>query len=664
MFGNNGQLSRDERVQLYGIDCEDQIVWLEWTPGIESVRTLELQNVALVTQKLKFKLPATKEFDMPYPEPFKLAPGMKKSIPISFRPSTYVPHVDKVEILTKGGSFFVTVKAVVKDIAITIPHFLDFGLRPTFEKSEMPIDVYNTGTLAATLKWHARPPFFVQCPETPLEVGAVMRCMVGFEPLSASAFDGKIMCEALQVVDSMALGAVDEDATVGSKDQSGTKRYIMDATGVGKVTHLCVPQPYKPLVEFGEVFPGNRPTQQLKILNMTPVRATFKVRPVTESGEVAPLPPTPFSVTPDSGIVEPNMPFSLTFTFQSYTAKEYACQRFQISTPGGVPLLVTCTGFCRPMEVRLSTRSVQFGEVKCGNPYSRTLQLQNDSDRPATYHFINTDNLRGIFWFDRYMGNIPANSFQVVTVYFGPLAPINYHKRVFCVVKGAISPISLDLLGSAYNDKYRPAKLEQHHIDIFRRMQLNGVREHPPPAEKSGLIEERYDDDEDMPDTPSKTLDSDQRVPATATFLEMMLPLESKIRDVTASPIDIDFGSCSVGLQSDKQVVTLTNRTSQKVCVAWMMPGETRLPCTPDEKTLCTVYPVQCDIKPMASAEFTVSMRPEYQSNYEGEILEAVVYHKVNRNFRLVDLKRFTPPWTLSLVPWGTPWAALETIPD
>jgi hypothetical protein len=344
MFGNNnGQLSRDERVQLYGIDCEDQVVWHEWTPGIECVHNLELQNVALVTQKLKFTLPPTKEFDMPYPEPFKLAPGMKKSIPISFRPSKYEPHVDQVQITTKGGSFYVTVKAVVKDIAITIPHFIDFGLRPTFETSEVPIEVHNTGTLAATLKWHAKPPFCVKCPSDILGVGESLRCTVGFEPQTASVFDAEIMCEAAQALDALP----EDDATLGGvqKSPNGSKRYKMEATGVGKVTHLCVPAPFKPLVEFGHVDPGARPTQMLRILNMTPVRASFEVRAVTDSGEVAPLAPTPFSVTPSSGVVEPNMPFSLTFTFQSHTAKEFACQRFQISTPGGVPLLITCTGF-------------------------------------------------------------------------------------------------------------------------------------------------------------------------------------------------------------------------------------------------------------------------------------------------------------------------------
>jgi hypothetical protein len=60
-----------------------------------------------------------------------------------------------------------------------------------------------------------------------------------------------------------------------------------------------------------------------------------------------------------------------------------------------------------------------------------------------------------------------------------------------------------------------------------------------------------------------------------------------------------------------------------------------------------------CEIKAKATAEFTVSFRPQTDSNYEGELLEAVVYHKINRNFRLVDLKRFTPPWTLCLRAMG-----------
>jgi len=649
LLGNNGQLTRDERVQLYGIDCDDQVMWHDWTPGIESVQELVLQNVALVTQKVKFKLPSTKEFDMPYPEPFKLAPGMKKSIPISFRPSKYEPHVDRVQIITKGGSFFITVKAFVKDVALTVPHFLDFGLCPTMERSEQHMDVFNTGTLRATMKWHARPPFTVRCPVDALEVGQSVRCIVEYEPQTASVFDGLIACEASS---SSHVASVGTDEFGDSKDNTPeSKQYCVQCTGVGKMPHLVVAGGGSHDVKFGSVSPGNRTPQTLELLNTTPVRAAFRARALHDSGEVSPLHPLPFSVSPDSGVVEPNCTFTLTFHFQSHTVKEHACQRFQITTPGGMPLVVTCKAFCQPMDVRLSTRSINFGEMACGKVYSKTLQLHNDCDRPAPYHFINLDHLRGVFWLDRHMGVIPPHSYLVATVFFGPLAPINYLKQVSCVVKGGLAPLTLTLLGSSHTQKDRPARLDQHHIDIFRNMQLSGVQEHQPPVH--GPQDPREDEDTLAHETLDPYIPEVHVKPtsATQTFLELMLPSDSKLRDITISPGNLDFGQSSALTMSEKQMVTITNRTSQKVTVMWMISGETRVPCTEkgDEKALFSVYPVQCDIKPRGQAEFEVAFRPQSNSGFEGEMLEALVFQKMNRTFRLVDLERFTPPWMLSV---------------
>ena len=36
----------------------------------------QLIMITIVRRQVKYKLPATAEFDMPYPEPFKLAPGI------------------------------------------------------------------------------------------------------------------------------------------------------------------------------------------------------------------------------------------------------------------------------------------------------------------------------------------------------------------------------------------------------------------------------------------------------------------------------------------------------------------------------------------------------------------------------------------------------------
>jgi hypothetical protein len=654
-FGNNGQLSREERVQLYGIDCEDQVVWNEkWQPGHETVMDLVLQNVALVTQKVKFKLPGTKEFDMPYPEPFKLAPGMKKSIPISFRPSKYVPHVDQVQIVTKGGSFFVTVKAMVKDIAISVRNFLDFGLCPTNEKSEMQIDVHNCGTLKARLKWHEKPPFKIRAPSDVIEVGTVMRCKVEFEPDTAQVFDAMVYLEPLP---ADILAAASEDALLdgdATKLPSPANRHPIPirATGVGKMPHLAVVGKPRAVVEFGKVYPGNKVPQTLEITNTTPVRATFKVQPQRENSrgaEVMPLPPSPFSVYPETGVVEPWCSYTLTFYFQSHTVKEFACQRFQITTPGGTALAVTCTALCRPMQVQLSTRSINFGEVPCGKTCTRTLMLHNESDRPACYHFINMDHLKGIFWTDKLQGVIPAESSMAVSVFFGPNVPNNYYKHATVVVKGALKPMSIHLLGTSYSEESRPAFLEMCHVDCFRNMQMQNVREHEPPRnDESQGDNDRYDD-EDEEEAEEKPTDKEMEVSATQSFLELMLPMDSKLRDITVTPADLDFGSCSTVGSSEKHSVTITNRTSQKVSVMWIVGGETRMLCSPDEKSLFSVYPLKCDIKPRGSHDFTVSFRPQIEGTFEAGLLEAVVYQKVNRTFRLVDLRRFTPPWKISV---------------
>jgi len=643
------QLARDERVQLYGIDCEDQVTWHDWQPGVESVCNLVLKNVNLVTQYVKFKLPPTKEFDMPYPEPFKLAPGMKKSIPISFRPSKYEEHMDQVMIITKGGSFYVTVKATVKDIALHVTQSINFGLCPTVEKSEVFMDVHNTGDLRAAVRWHAKPPFTVRCPSDIIEVGSSVRCVVEFEPQTASNFEAWLVCEARDA--SGGAGGVDDDdpSQPMRLDAQPSKSYRTEARGVGKMPHLCVPGQTRPEVHFGSVFPGSRTPQTLEILNTTPVRATFRVTPLHDRGEVPPLPPAPFAMTPESGVVEPDSKFTLTCYFQSNTVKEHACQRFQITSPGGTPLVVTCKAFSQPMEVRLSARSINFGEVPAGKVYTRTLQIHNDSSRPAAYHFINVDVQTGVFCFDRPQGVVPANSFMVVTIYFGPMTPINYCKQVSCVVRGALAPLTLHLIGSAHTDKTRPARLDQRHIDVFRNMQLKGVREHPPPPEKPRKHEERMEY-EDEPDDAEQTQKSAAKaVSATQAFLEMMLPTESKQRDVTVSASELDFGSCTTLSPSEKQVVTITNRTSQKVCVTWMLPGETRVPCAPDDRSLLSVFPTHTDIAPRGSFDFQVTFKPRSESSYEGQMLEAVVYQKINRTFRLVDLERFTPPWMVSI---------------
>lgn len=127
----------------------------------------------------------------------------------------------------RQGSFFLEawlaiLQAVVKDVALSVPHFLDFGLCPTMERA--PLAAWDSdGPRLPTEYRHlqhghlegipqvacqagcpsiskppepARPPFAVRCPTQSIDVGQSVRCVVEFEPKTASVFDGLIACEA------------------------------------------------------------------------------------------------------------------------------------------------------------------------------------------------------------------------------------------------------------------------------------------------------------------------------------------------------------------------------------------------------------------------------------------------------------------------------------
>ena len=68
-------LSREERVEKFGLDCVSELIWTEWEAGGEFVQDLIIKNVSLEVKKFKYKLPVDKSFMMPYPDPIVLAPG-------------------------------------------------------------------------------------------------------------------------------------------------------------------------------------------------------------------------------------------------------------------------------------------------------------------------------------------------------------------------------------------------------------------------------------------------------------------------------------------------------------------------------------------------------------------------------------------------------------
>jgi len=51
------QLKREERAQLFGLDCVDTIVINDWEVGREVQKTFSIKNISLIPQRLNYDLP-------------------------------------------------------------------------------------------------------------------------------------------------------------------------------------------------------------------------------------------------------------------------------------------------------------------------------------------------------------------------------------------------------------------------------------------------------------------------------------------------------------------------------------------------------------------------------------------------------------------------------
>jgi len=83
------------------------------------------------------------------------------------------------------------------------------------------------------------------------------------------------------------------------------------------------------------------------------------------------------------------------------------------------------------------------------------------------------EDSNNIFNFEPDRGIIKQKSTARIIVHFRPRHTICYYERVYYVVKNH-KIFSLDLLGTCYDLLIKPLKLEQKHINIFRKRVILG----------------------------------------------------------------------------------------------------------------------------------------------------------------------------------------------
>eukprot|EP00842_Homolaphlyctis_polyrhiza_P005315 jgi/Hompol1/5785/HPOL_004691-RA len=330
---------------------------------------------------------------------------------------------------------------------------------------------------------------------------------------------------------------------------------------------------------------------------------------------------------------------------------------FDITTLSGNTLRITCRGCGIGPKVTLNPDVVNFHDTPAGTTITRALYLQNNTSTHAFYQFLT--EVDGTFRIDKPWGTINPNSSVALTVKFSPMEPINYYRRVYCLVEHQ-DAIFVDFMGTCFNDKRRPATFKPQHIFNYQERVKNGLwqygPEHLEEMLKTGVIVCEKGilsfSDEDMSKQHSTRAILDSPYDDGLVGSEYFYENTGETLATTLVDTYVDFGACSRYRIIDPQVIRIANNTKGKMSCVWILPGETT-----GEDAIFTVTPKFGDILAKSVMEFKVNFRPNVDNSFYGAQLECFVYFKSMRNFRLVNEDTFTPPWCL------TPTVAGNTFP-
>ena len=624
--------ARYERAHVWGIDCVERLTWRGWEPGGSYVRTVTLKNVGKKALKVKYRLPQTKYFEMEFPETMKIQPGLSTTVDVTFRPIRFEQYDDLIEFKVAGaGAFQVKVSALLPFISLKMPPAVDFGYGAVNELMQKDFTFVNDGDVAVSYKWAVDLPFVFTPNEGSLEPGETGHVHAEFTPADAT----------VNVV----------NAICALTDQSGhalpTESYNCSVTAVGKYPYVRFSEPE---IDFGEVMVGRSVEQTVKLMNQSPVGASYEVaRGETEHDHV-------FKCTgkgSQGGYLKQKSHEEFKVQFTPSMPGTFSSESFKAYTPGGNVATVKITGTAIGPSVTLSQSTFQFGSVVAGKSVRRVLDIENHSDLPVHWQ-IDSECLgtfalgadRGVLE-PKFQG-IPGKAQVVVT--FAPIEPANYHKRIIVALRDH-RPLAFDVVGTGYDDKRRPAPMRQSHVEEYRAMCAAGlITPGQPPSRRERSL---FPNEIDAVKASAMT--------AQETYMAMFEP--DPLVAVSLDKSQIDFGPTNRFKTPQSRTVTVTNDCKQKLVVFWggqepaavndtSVDAEAKRAAAADRNPFFA-FPESCDLRPGQSAEFRITFRPTKDKQHYARQLECFAYVKSMRSFRQVTEDNFTPPWTSTVWAFG-----------
>jgi len=626
------------KTTYYGIEVLEKLIWKDWTKGKEYSKNLVLKNISVKTLKLSYRVPESRFFSTLYPKPLFLSAGSSFTLPITFRPLETVGYDDQVVFFFKNGDeFIIPLRAVLPKTDISIPINLDFKMCAVKDSSSISFDVYNTGDLDTTLQWECQEPFTIQPPEADLKYQSCVKFTATFRPQAAKVYEVKAICK------------------FGSdfRMKRPTAFY-----GIGKFPHLLISSSGgKPITEnnkrlksietevnFGCIPVASTVNHFVDLHNLSSVRTPFHVERIVGMSRMD----TAYHCNQTHGVVPPMSFMRIPITFTPNTVDACSIDYFSVASVGDISRsVIKCVGSSTGPEVTLGLNHINFMQLDEGRTATRTLDIINISNVEAIYQF-ELDCEESAFKFQTTSGILKPNSTQTIIISFVPQFPINYFRRIACLVHNQ-PPLYLDLMGTCHSETEKPAVLKYDHVVRYHTHVERGLSFIAPEqlnemlkakrlgVDHNGCLEVLHDEDKVglTLNTSIKDIPRYERYFHDGFHSELSYVLPHVTTDVDV----LEFGNIQdLNMPVDK-TINVTNHTRGKVTVQWM--GDSSHPFS--------VTPATLDIPPLKACSFRVKFNGNLPNKLFGSELECFVFYKSMRDYRLVEDKTHCPPWCLTV---------------
>lgn len=679
-----------------------------WKTGGEYIQKLIVRNVSTTVKKLKYKLPSTRYFSMAYPEVIVLSPGMFTEIDVVFRPVEMNPYDDTIYMKMQegvgSGGFHVPVKALISKLVVSAPFGVDLGYCATHQTTSLIFQLTNVGEVDAPFSWQSPYPFVLEPSEGIIPVGEKQDIKVSIFPQDGTVYVSQAVCSVGEGVHAI----IPEPTLVTRLSAIGKYAYIVLSENVvdfGEVLVGTEPEsiPRDVLLRNNSVVPA-----EYELIRHDEDRdEVFDVYP--KSGVIPALSSITVNIRFKSLAFGMYSLDRYSFVTPGQCSTTLTCSGFSLQPHIIMHKESTLTGLEEVENVTISDagaffdssppNSLNFRDAEVGFRETRILFIKNTSSRPITFS-IQADP-QGIFQIEPRQATIPALLEGHVKFTFVPLAPINYYRRVFVLFNNAL-PQFIDVMGTGYIrakgeiKEQRPAPLRHAHVQAFRNRAVQGLSRLNPDELDLMLVDGAH---QTLMEGTSAGVSVDNIFAIVGTKGTMPMALtqiqnpltrtggtsrasvataheffiedtDLTAREVQVNQTSLDFGYTAFNSYSAAQSVTITNSTNGKISVNWFVPciggdekkREKKVDVTSSVEErrklqqelelngpAFSVDPPNVDISAGKSQTFYVTFRPKQSSRNFSSQIEAYVYFKNQRTFRLVNDATMSPPWCLSI---------------